>query len=91
MASRVRHALTDAELVDIFMSTLQGMYYENLIGSLSSNFADMVTIGEHIENGLKTGKIASVDIQTMVKKSQGFSKKKEVKASAVIANVCPQV
>ncbi|XP_050896641.1 NADPH-dependent aldo-keto reductase, chloroplastic [Lathyrus oleraceus] len=51
----------------------------------------MVTIGERIENGLKTGKIANVDSQTMAKKSQGVSKKKEVKASAMIGNVYPPV
>lgn len=77
MASRVKHALTYAELVDIFKSTLQGLYYEKMVGSSSSNFVDMVTIGERSENGLKTGKIANVDSQSVAKKSQGFAKKKE--------------
>lgn len=53
MASRVTLALADAELVNIFMSTLQGMYYEKMVGSSSSNFIDIVTIGERIENGIK--------------------------------------
>lgn len=57
MAYRVKPALTDAELVDILMSTLQGMYYEKMVGSSSSNFADIATIGECIENGLKIEKI----------------------------------
>lgn len=48
MASRVRLVLTDAELVDIFMSTLQVMYYEKMVGGSSSNFVDIVTIGERI-------------------------------------------
>lgn len=87
MASRVRPTLTDAELVDIFMSTLQGMYYEKMVGSSLSDFADIVTIGERIENGLKMGKIASIDNQIVAKKSHGFVKKKEVKASVVIASV----
>lgn len=90
MASRVKPTLTDAELVDIFMGTLQGLYYEKMVGSSSSNFGDMVTIGERIENGLKTRKIASIDSQSVAKKSQGFAKKKEVEASAVMANVYPQ-
>lgn len=50
MASRVRPALFDNELVDIFMGTLQGLYYEKMIGSSSTNFANMVTIGERVEN-----------------------------------------
>lgn len=67
------------------------MYYENMVGSSSSNFADIVTIGEQIENWLKTGKIANVDNQTVVKQSQGFAKKKEAKASVMLANVYPRV
>lgn len=47
MASRVRHSLSDTELVDIFMGTLQGFYYENMVGSSSSNFADIMVIGEN--------------------------------------------
>ncbi|XP_050897112.1 uncharacterized protein LOC127103924 [Lathyrus oleraceus] len=91
MASRVKHALTDAELVDIFMGTLHGLYYEKMVGSSSSNFADMVTIGERIENGLKIGKIASIDSQPAAKKSHGFAKKKEAEANVVTTNVYAQV
>ena len=41
--------------------------------------------------GQKTGKKASIDSQTVVKKSQGFAKKKEAEANVVTANVYPQV
>lgn len=82
--------LKDAELIDLFMGTLQGMYYEKMFGSLSSNLSDIVTIGEQIENGVKTGNIASNDNQIMAKKSQdGSTKKKEGEASDVITNVYP--
>lgn len=91
MASRVKPALTDVELVYIFMITIQGLYNEKMAGISLSNFADMVAIGEHIENGLKIGKIASIDKHSVAKKSQGFAKKKEVEANAVTANVYPQV
>lgn len=57
MASRVRLALSDNEFVDISMGTLQWLYYVKMIGSLSTKFADMVTIGERVENGLKSRKI----------------------------------
>ncbi|MCI97335.1 hypothetical protein A2U01_0118636, partial [Trifolium medium] len=36
------------------MSTLQGPYYEKMIGSISSCFAYMVMIGERVEEGLKS-------------------------------------
>ena len=57
MASRVRPTLTGTDLVDIFMGMLQILYYEKMVGSSSSNFSDLVTNGERIESGLKTGKI----------------------------------
>lgn len=41
----------------MFMGTLQGPYYKKMIGSVSTGFADLVIIGEMIENGLKSGKI----------------------------------
>lgn len=59
MASRVRPFLFDTKLVDIFIGTLQGLYYKKMVGTSSSNFADIVLIGERIESGLKSGKIAS--------------------------------
>lgn len=92
MASRVRPTLSDNELVDIFMGMLQGMYYEKMIGSSSTNFADMVTIGEHVENGLKLGKIIDTTApQTTNKRSHGgFTKKKEGEANDVTENAHPQ-
>lgn len=88
MASRVRLALSDKELVDIFMGTLQGLYYEKIIGSSSTNFADMVTINERVENGLKSWKITDTTApQATNKKSHGsFAKKKEGETSVVTAS-----
>ncbi|XP_050897298.1 uncharacterized protein LOC127104136 [Lathyrus oleraceus] len=80
MTSRVRPALSDNELVDIFMGTLQELYYEKMIGSSSINFTNMVTIGEHVENGLKSGK----------RSHEGFAKKKEGEENAVTADAHPQ-
>lgn len=79
MASRVRPALSDNELVDISMGTLQGMYYEKMIANSSTNFSDMVTIGEHVESGLKSGKIIDTTAPHTTNKRPhgGFAKKKE--------------
>lgn len=57
MAFRVRPALSDNESMDIFMGTLQGLYFEKMIGCSSTNFVDMVTVGERVESGLKSWKI----------------------------------
>ena len=41
----------------MFMSTLQGPFYDHMVGSASAGFADLVMAGERIEVGLKLGKI----------------------------------
>lgn len=35
----------------MFMNILQPILYEHMIGSISSGFADLVTIGERVEEG----------------------------------------
>lgn len=84
-------ALSDNKLIDIFMGTLQGLYYEKMIGSSFTNFEDMVTIGERVENGLKSGKITDTTaLQATNKKSHGgFTKNKEGKTSVVMTSVHP--
>ncbi|XP_050897055.1 uncharacterized protein LOC127103857 [Lathyrus oleraceus] len=57
LASRVQPPLLENELVDMFMGTLKVPYYKKMIGSVSTGFADLVIIGERIDNGLKSGKI----------------------------------
>ncbi|XP_050883676.1 uncharacterized protein LOC127086894 [Lathyrus oleraceus] len=92
MASRVRPALSDNELVDIFMGTLQGLYFEKMIGSSSTNFDDMITIGERVESGLKSGKITDTTAQQTTNKRLhgGFANKKKGKANAVTARARPR-
>lgn len=89
MASRLRSTLTDTEFVDIFMGMLQSLYYEKMVGSSSSNFDDLVIIGERIESGIKTGKIVGGGNQQYAVKrpSSGYAKKKEGEMNAIIASV----
>ncbi|XP_050918887.1 uncharacterized protein LOC127136366 [Lathyrus oleraceus] len=92
MASRVRPTLSDNELVDIFIGTLQGLYYEKMIDIFSTNFANMVNIEERVENGLKSGKITDTTApQTINKRPHGgFTKKNEGEANAVTASAHPR-
>ena len=39
------------------MGMLQGLYYDKMVGNVSSRFSDLVTYGEQIEAGVKSGKI----------------------------------
>ncbi|XP_050915598.1 uncharacterized protein LOC127130672 [Lathyrus oleraceus] len=57
LASCVPPPFLESELVDMFMGILQGPYYKNMIGSVSTSFTDLVIIGERIKNELKSGKI----------------------------------
>lgn len=41
----------------MFMSIVQGPYYDRLVGSTSVGFFDLVMAGERVESGIKTGKI----------------------------------
>jgi len=42
----------------MFVETLEDPFYEQVLGSVSSNISDLVTIRERVERGLKRGKIA---------------------------------
>jgi len=43
--------------VAIFIETLQSPFYKHMLGSVSSNFPDIMIVGERTEFGMKTGKI----------------------------------
>ncbi|WJX67858.1 hypothetical protein P8452_52291 [Trifolium repens] len=86
VAARVQPPLLEKELVDTFMSTLHGPYYEKMIGSISSNFADLVTIGERVEEGIKNGKIQGTSAQTGVKKFFGGPPKRKEGETNVVSD-----
>lgn len=79
LAARVQPPMVEKELVDMFMGTLQGHYYEKMIGCTFPGFSDLVTAGERIEYGIKVGKIqvASSSSNGAKKPFVGFPKKKE--------------
>ena len=72
---RLKPPLTDQELVDMFMGTLTGTFFNHLIGSSSSFFTELILIGERFESGIKSEKIPMAVTFNVVKKS--FSGKKE--------------
>ncbi|XP_050890644.1 uncharacterized protein LOC127096065 [Lathyrus oleraceus] len=61
LAARVQPPLMERELVNMFMGTLQGPYYDRMVGSTSTGFSELVMAGERIEVGLKMGKIQSAN------------------------------
>ncbi|MCQ7416362.1 retrotransposon gag domain-containing protein, partial [Salmonella enterica] len=75
-AAQVQPPLTDNELSVMFINTLRSPFYEHMVGSASTNFSDIMTIGERIEYGIKHGRIAKTAESSSTKKSN-TSKKKE--------------
>ncbi|XP_058729685.1 uncharacterized protein LOC131601811 [Vicia villosa] len=82
LASQVEPPLSEKELTSLFMDTLSPFFWEKMIGSVSSNFTDLVTIGQRLEEGIKKGKV-SVVVDSSKKPFGGFQKKKEGETSAV--------
>ncbi|XP_052727619.1 uncharacterized protein LOC108327319 [Vigna angularis] len=79
LAAQVEPPLYDREMVAMFVNTLQPPFYEHMVGNVSSNFADIIVIGERIEIGLKNGKIAygSSVVANSKKPSFNLGKRKE--------------
>ena len=49
LAGRVQPPLADKELVDMFLGTLTGPFFNHLIGSSSASFTELVLTGERVE------------------------------------------
>ncbi|KAF8411927.1 hypothetical protein HHK36_004485 [Tetracentron sinense] len=61
VAARVKPPMTETEMVSTFISTLKQPYYGYLLGYYASNFATIVHIGDGIDDGIKTGKLADYE------------------------------
>ncbi|KAF8398260.1 hypothetical protein HHK36_017187 [Tetracentron sinense] len=61
VAARVKHLMTETEMVSTFISTLKQPYYGYLLGYYASNFATIVHIGDGIDDEIKTGKLADYE------------------------------
>ena len=70
--------LTDRELVDMFMGTLIGSFFNLLIGSSSFGFTEMILTGERIESSIKSGKILIAASSNAVKKPFGGKKEANI-------------
>ena len=71
--------LSDRKLVDIFLSTLSGPFFNHLIGSSSTGFTELILTGERVEAGIRSGKIQK-DASSSTTRNP-FSGKKEVSAT----------
>ena len=74
LAGRVQPPLNDREMVDMFMGTLTGPFFNFLIGSSASGFTKMVLTGERIKNSIKSGKIPMAASSNAERKPSGGRK-----------------
>ncbi|XP_055830863.1 uncharacterized protein LOC129899888 [Solanum dulcamara] len=74
-AARVRPPMTEKEIIEVFVRNQEPEYYDRMLLLVGAKFAEVVKIGETIEDGLKTGRITHVAIQTGP--SGLFKKKRE--------------
>ncbi|KAL0533835.1 hypothetical protein IC582_028106 [Cucumis melo] len=83
MAAEVQPPLTDKEMTSMFMNTLRAPFYERMIGNASTNFSDIIVIGERIEYGIKHGRLAEATTEYGGIKKGTISKKKEGEVHAI--------
>ena len=76
LAGRVQPPLSDRELVDMFLGTLSGPFFNHLIGSSLAGFIELILTGERVEAGIWSGKIHKDTSSSSAKKP--FTAKKEV-------------
>ncbi|KAM3382082.1 hypothetical protein P3S68_007655 [Capsicum galapagoense] len=58
-ASRVRPSIKESEMIDIFLQTQEPDYFHHSLSTIGSTFAEVIKVGEMVENGIKSGKIIS--------------------------------
>ncbi|XP_022131653.1 uncharacterized protein LOC111004780 [Momordica charantia] len=75
-ATQVQPPLTDKELSAMFINTLKHPFYDRMIGSASTNFSNIMTIGETIEYGVKHGQITSTTEELLAAKRQVIPRRK---------------
>jgi len=85
VVAQVKPPLLDKEVVAFFIDTSREPFYDKMIGSISSNFSDIVIIREIVENGMKNGRITcpSSGVANTKKPLNGLEKK-EREANAVM-------
>lgn len=89
LAAQIEPLLVEKEMIAMFIDTLQSPFYDRMIGSVSSNFSDIVIIREQVESRMRTGKIAhfSEGSVSVKRPPVPLGKKKEWETNVVMINL----
>ncbi|XP_069149121.1 uncharacterized protein [Solanum lycopersicum] len=58
-AARVKPPMKDSEMIDVFLQAQEPDYFHYLLSVVGKTFAEVIKVGEMVENGIKSGKIVS--------------------------------
>ena len=58
-AAKIKLPMKDYELMDVFLQAQEPDYFHYLLAAMGKPFAEVIKIGEIVENGIKSGKIVS--------------------------------
>ncbi|KAA0040172.1 uncharacterized protein E6C27_scaffold118G00070 [Cucumis melo var. makuwa] len=83
MPAEVQPPLTDKEMTSMFMNILRAPFYVRMIGNASTNFSDIIVIGERIEYEIKHGRLTEATTEYGGIKKGTISKKKEGEVHAI--------
>jgi len=72
-------------MTKLFLKTLNQFYYEKMVGSTPKNFAEMVSMGVQLEEGVREGRLVKDGTSASGTKKYGnnFSRKKEPEVDMV--------
>ncbi|XP_059285956.1 uncharacterized protein LOC132039503 [Lycium ferocissimum] len=89
-AARVLPPLDESELSKYFIRAQEGIYFEKMMGSMGQKLADLVKMGDFLEEGIKFGKIQSMAaLQAASKAIQSGSISGIKKKKKDISNITP--
>ena len=78
LAGRVQPPLSERELVDMFLGTLSGPFFNHLIGSSLAGFTELILTRERVEAGIKIGNIKKDASSSVVRKPSAGKKEVSV-------------
>ncbi|XP_015075903.1 uncharacterized protein LOC107020089 [Solanum pennellii] len=58
-AARVKPPMKESEMIDVFLQAQEPDYFHYLLSAVGKTFAEVIKVGEMVENGIKSGKIVS--------------------------------
>ena len=76
LAAQVEPPMLEKEMCLMFLDTLTYPFYDKMVGYVYANFADIVSAGERIDDGLKKGRFSQGSVEKEVREDSSENKAK---------------